>query len=599
MSDTPLPLTTAQSERALPAPPKPALSSPLSVKALFVWNDVRGRSAFAIRASLCTAIPLLIGWLLGNEGAGLIASIGAFTGLYGEQLPYHKRAVLLAVTALAFVLAITLGELGTVTPFLGVVTVSIFAGVAVLIYNSLNVGRPGAYLLVMVCAMGTMIQSRGISITASLLLVLGGGLCAWCVQMVGYLIVPYGPQRRIILAAARAVQSLVKAMGKPTEDMSRHIAAAALQDAWEMLAGLPPENPFQKLNRRINLVFSSTTRRDTAGDKLLSVCDALVREARRLSPRKPRKDAESGDLLDQMNRRYVDEQLTNQHRRALDMLKEGIVGPYSAPRRSAIRIAIASFLAGIIGLYLGLTQAYWAMAAAALVLHQSGGRTMLIQRGWQRLVGTLVGLATAELVIWIHPQGFWLVLVMTLCRYLTEMTIMRNYALAVIFITPSSLLIASTFTEAVGALFFARAIDTLVGVACAALVLFTVATKDGERRVPKEILQTLDAAEALLNQLTTGDMYSRKVRRLQDRLRRRLISLRNAYDDAMNESKTIEKHVSSYWANVVRAQRLGYRILALGWTAREGASLNFGRMRQMIALERARYQESDELFAQK
>jgi uncharacterized membrane protein YccC len=574
----------------LPAPPKSTLSSPLSIRALFVWNDVKGRSAFAIRASLCILIPLLVGYLFNKEASGLIATIGAFTALYGEQLPYHQRAVLLAGTGMAVVLAMALGELGTVNPVFGVLTVSLFSGVAVWFYNSLSLGRPGAYLLVLVCAMGTMIQSRGVPVWQTLWLVAGGCIVAWCVQMSGYLVVPFGPQRRIVLAAARTVRTYVHALGTPGEDTARNLAAAALQDSWEMLTGLSPDNPFQRLNRRANLLFAIANRRESPSEMLRNVSNALVRDAERLSPRRHSRRKLKTDLLDEMNPHYVDEQLGVSRSRALNRLSDGIFGKYSDARRAALRITLGTALAGGIGMAIGIQQAYWAMAAAALVLHQSGGRKLLFQRGWFRLVGTLAGLLAAEVIVSAHPQGLWLIAIMVGLRYIAEMTVMRNYALSVIFITPSSLLVVTSLAQyELGELFFARGVDTLIGVAAAAFILLTVSTTAGQRRVPEMMAQVLDDSTALLNQLSTGDMYSPEIRTLQDRLRRHLIGLQTAYETALNESAKMEKRVTAYWANVVRIQRLGYDILTAGWSARQGYDLNFERMRETIKTERDRY----------
>ena len=70
--------------------------------------------------------PVLAGWLLGDLTAGLIATLGAFTGLYGRGQPYVNRAQLLAVIALSLSLsaAVGLGMWAAAITWVGVLTVA-------------------------------------------------------------------------------------------------------------------------------------------------------------------------------------------------------------------------------------------------------------------------------------------------------------------------------------------------------------------------------------------------------------------------------------------------------------------------------------------
>ena len=68
-----------------------------------------GRLLFSLRAGFCVAAPVLIGWLLGDTKAGMMAALGGLTGLYGGGRPYASRAVELALVAAAFALAVGFG----------------------------------------------------------------------------------------------------------------------------------------------------------------------------------------------------------------------------------------------------------------------------------------------------------------------------------------------------------------------------------------------------------------------------------------------------------------------------------------------------------
>ncbi|MDR1529819.1 MAG: FUSC family protein [Burkholderiales bacterium] len=566
-------------ETSLPAPPTSSNVSPLSVRALFVWHDVRGRGPFSVRAALCMALPATIGWLLGYEIEGLIATLGGFAGLYGAQQAYHRRALILAWAVVGLTIAVALGSLGAVTTWFGVLTVALFAGVTVWICNSLNVGSPGAYMFVLACTMGVMIHGKATPLWQTLLLVAGGGIIAWCVQMTGYLIYPNGPQRRIVIAAARAVRSLVHSLGTPGEEAARYLAASSLQTSLEMLKGTPLETPYQKLNRRINRLFAAVNRRDSASDALLALSNALVEEAGRLPTRRVSVTARSVGDIQEVNR-------TVQGWRASELIMDGFFRRYSEVRRCTIRVIIASALSGALALTLGMNQAFWAITTAVLVLHQSAGRKILLQRGWLRLMGTLLGLLLAEILILINPHGLWLVLTIGIMQFIVEMLILRNYALAAAFVTPGSLLIAVNVIGSPDNLLFARGVDTLLGVLVAYFVLFIVFARSGERQLPEILSETLDASEASLNMLATGDVGSEELLRRQARLRHRLIDLYDTYNNAIHESRETEKMVVPYWNNVVRTLRVGYQILVAGWS--EGANLNLTHWCEQIKIERGR-----------
>jgi hypothetical protein len=65
--------------------------------------------AFALRASVCMGVPVFVGIIVGHPDDGLLATIGAFTSLYGSGRPYVYRAVMLALVALGFALAVAAG----------------------------------------------------------------------------------------------------------------------------------------------------------------------------------------------------------------------------------------------------------------------------------------------------------------------------------------------------------------------------------------------------------------------------------------------------------------------------------------------------------
>jgi len=91
-----------------------------------------------------------------------------------------------------------------------------------------------------------------------------------------------------------------------------------------------------------------------------------------------------------------------------------------------VRVGIAAPLAGAAATLLGIGHAYWAIAAAVLVLHQGADRSRTLRRGAERLVGTWVGLALAGGIMWLHPQGLWLALILAVLQFVIEMLVVTS-----------------------------------------------------------------------------------------------------------------------------------------------------------------------------
>ncbi|GAA1602005.1 FUSC family protein [Leucobacter chromiireducens] len=137
-----------------------------------------------------------------------------------------------------------------------------------------------------------------------------------------------------------------------------------------------------------------------------------------------------------------------------------------------VRIALVAALGALISvLWLDPQRAYWTVSTGIAVVGLSAVRSHSLGRGVHRTAGTLLG---AALFLVIAPLGehTWIfVALLTALQFLIELVVVRNYAFALVFITPLVLLITSA--AAGGADPFAtageRVLDTAVGSALAIL----------------------------------------------------------------------------------------------------------------------------------
>ena len=139
-----------------------------------------------------------------------------------------------------------------------------------------------------------------------------------------------------------------------------------------------------------------------------------------------------------------------------------------------VRYVVAISVAGGVATALDWQHPYWAMVAAVVVL---SGPDLLsrLTRGVQRVVGTLLGLGVAAVILQWGPQGAVAVLVIVVLQVLTELFVGRNYAVALLFITPLALLMGQlAHTSPTVPLLRDRLLETVLGALVGAVVLLLV-----------------------------------------------------------------------------------------------------------------------------
>lgn len=553
----------------LPAPIPPAPKpSPPGIRALFALRDVRRRWPFALRAAVCMGSPVLAGWAAGSTTAGLMGTIGAFTALYGSGRPYLNRALHLAVIAVSLALGVALGIQAAVVAWAGVVTVALIAMAATLLCDALAVGPPGAYMFTLACAAGTGMHAEHISPWHTGLLVLAGGAFAWLVHMSGALLWPRGPEKAAVRAAADAVAAFAAAAGTPRQDTARHWAALAIHESWAALVSYQPVDPaptgtlggLRELNRTLHLLFAQAMRAAAIGRP---VPDGVVEEIRAVAERAddppPPRTAVHPDTVP-LGRPGPLESV----RRAL---RRG-----SPQRLTVLRVGLAALLAGAVGAGLGLDHAYWAAAAAVLMLHQGFDWIRTVQRSLERLTGTWIGLGLAAIVLAAHPRAFGLALTVAALQFVIELTVVRNYALAVVFITPIALTVVSGGrpVPGLGGLLLARGVDTAIGCALALAVFALTARTPAAPRVPDAVTATLRGVDATVRHLASGAVTTPEARTARRDLQTRITALLQTYDAGAGGSSAARRTAAErMWPTVVATQRLAYRTLSACWAVEQ------------------------------
>lgn len=96
-----------------------------------------------------------------------------------------------------------------------------------------------------------------------------------------------------------------------------------------------------------------------------------------------------------------------------------------------------------VGHHLKMQNPYWIPISCLAVL-QGANLHNIWRRTFHRILGTLIGLGLCWIILSINKTSLSICISIILLQFIVEMLIVRHYALAVIFITPMTILIAET-----------------------------------------------------------------------------------------------------------------------------------------------------------
>lgn len=137
------------------------------------------------------------------------------------------------------------------------------------------------------------------------------------------------------------------------------------------------------------------------------------------------------------------------------------------PLQDATAVAVAGALATAAG----IGHPYWASVAAVAPLSARGLRGQL-SRGVQRVLGTMLGLLTSAALLSLRLSGVLLLVVIAALQVAAELLIGRNYAVAMLVVTPLALLMGQTANEQpVDQLLLDRGVETVIGSAVGILLI--------------------------------------------------------------------------------------------------------------------------------
>ncbi|TDO86172.1 putative membrane protein YccC [Enemella evansiae] len=531
-------------------------------RAVLRFQRVSRRWPAALKTALAVAGPVFVAALLGRTEIGLVMSLGAFAVLYGPQTPGRFRFRLMSFAAIGLVLSALLGGVTAGHPVALLVVMVPLAALAAVACALLKVPPPGSYFFVLVCGVSGYLASSGVPLGQLVGLTAAGGAAAVLIGMIDLIWYPHRPERQAVAAAEEAVTRFEAAEPEEIRQV-RPAASRALHHAWTTFRDSVGERPLspaaEEVFERIGILQTRYTRRSAAlVDPALGGSEA--------QPWGSVEGEESSAEAAVFEPDFESEQLRDSSLGRPDptyLVRTGGRGPSEVWLIGA-RVGVATLLAGVLAMLVGASHPYWAVAFATLVLHQGGTRHAQTVRGLQRLLGTVLGLGLFGLVLWWQPGGVWLALLLFCLQVVVELLILRNYAAAVVFITPLALTIAAAgggWAGGVSAM-SERGLDTVLAVAVALLVLWLVGRGTALLFARAHARRCILATESVMRDLAESRYASAAARMNRRHLYYELLELEQQVNQSLaDEPKRVRPYLEMFQA----VATLGYLVLGACW----------------------------------
>ncbi len=108
-----------------------------------------------IGAGLSTAVPLIIGLLIGNMRVATFGSLGAFAFLSFQPFSTPKLARRISIVGISIMAGLFIGGVSSLQPWTSPIALGFVSLLGFLICRILRIPNPGPFLVIMVTAMGT------------------------------------------------------------------------------------------------------------------------------------------------------------------------------------------------------------------------------------------------------------------------------------------------------------------------------------------------------------------------------------------------------------------------------------------------------------
>ncbi len=558
-------------------------TSDLILKQLFEFRKGPTPWTKAFFAGLCASLPLLAGILMGDFGMGLLGGIGGFTYLYVFNETYAVRAKKIILVALTISFLVGLGTVAAPYTWLVILILGIIGFTATFIFGVFRIPGPAAIFFVLSFTITTSMPADPSQAPLRFLVVFASGMLAWVLSMIGWFREPYKAEIKTVEDIYESLAYFSEAKNLDGINSRRHSVVEYLRTGKEIFSSGPllnkdkgmydrlailnqyadelflellesyfnkgagiPES-FSKRIRQIKFKIRSAETSEE-GRIMIEPAEACHKEYEKLSGCIRKIEEFLDTPLENVDREIILTSKTSGRLKLTSAFDKNFI-----VFANSLRYALVLSLSALIAFTLPFTRPYWVPLSCAAVMFGSTIMTTF-NRAVLRSVGTIIGTFIATIILSFEPAGLAIAAINMLLTMITELVVVRNYALVAIFITPNALMLADAATKNVstaqfaGARILAIAAGSLIGLAGT----FIIGRKSASSRLPvltSNLIKT--SIELFENLKSSGRDYDlRSILHLKERLDIDLENLRLAYRTALGEIPVKKESLEMMWPMV-------------------------------------------------
>lgn len=531
----------------------------------------------SIGIAICTGLPMLLGLIFNQEQWSAIGGLGSFAYLYVTNETYYRRAKKMFCVVMGFTLTVFLGTLIAPYPFFVVILLGILGAVTTFVFGILRIPGPAAMFFVLVYLITTSMPIDQSAVFERTFIVFLSACFSWLVSMVVAPFDSHGPETRTLKDIYMGLADFCDAIGTEHVSSIRNRAVNQMMESEEILltAHIPWKQSFvfNKLSRlyeQANCLFVELLDLSYENDTI--VPEEISRIIRKLgNDIKGMRDKNytlvsfTKKDLDQIFKNMSQED-QNKYSNVIDIiyeiekscnlliqdteyelrktkvskklrLKENL-SQESIVFNKAIRYGVILAIASVVSYIFPFFKPYWIPLSCAAVML---GATIIgtFTRAIQRSVGTFIGLGLAAVVLSIQPEGYVLIIFAMLLSAIIEFVIVRNYAIAAIFITANAILIAESRAPLVDPTVFmsSRFINVIIGSAIGLIGTFLMGHRSASIRLKKMFLKLMQSQVLVLKGLTNNQNNKNdyEMSRIIEKMEVNLTNLKLTYTTALGE----------------------------------------------------------------
>ncbi len=539
----------------------------------------------AMAAAICSGVPVVVGLLFGRLDLGLIGAMGSFSYLYVFNEPYLQRAKKMFFVIFGIAFSVALGAIASPYPALVVLIVGLIGFIVTFIFGVLKMTGPAAIFFVLTFLMSSNMPTNSSSALVRFVIVLLSGSFSWIMIMMGWIFNPHGPEKNSIKEVFLALSVYSEEIGREDVKQVRHRTVIALNELEEILfEGYIPWknaamfNRLYLLNEQSNKIYLELLELSSKNIKLpIEISKAIKKIALGIKLNNLDdvhvgvfKENESFNKLVKII--YDTEKLISNPMVSgnyeIEKLKPSIKFKISQAFDknsivfiNATRYAIIISIASIVSYLFPFRNRYWIPATCAAVMI---GSTIMstFNRSIQRLIGTIIGLVVSFIIFKYFPQGYMIAVTTIILTLLTELFVVKNYAVANIFITPNTLLLAEASMQTNNASYFleARIITTAVGALIGLIGTYYIGRRTASSRLLSLMVPVIKSQANLLDMFASDEnKYSDLDYKLaNEKMQIELMNLSTAYTTALGETLNNKEVVEKLWPAFFSIEHLSY-----------------------------------------